>query len=221
MTRISASAPRLLVTGFGPFPGASHNPTAELMDWLAGQPQGPAQPLAEIATAVFPTEWRALADTHGRLMAQHEPDIAIHFGLRASGEVFHIEQRAQNWKSGEPDATGERPSSLPVRTGKPRLLHTPYPVGHLVENLNRQGLPAQLSVDAGAYLCNMAYYLSLDSLGETGNPRSALFVHVPPIEASSDASTTAFSRSQLRNCALAVIDHALGELRAVETRETA
>ena len=221
MMREAPSAPRILVTGFGPFPGADQNPSAELIEWLGSQRLGARHRPVEIATAIIPTEWSVLPEMHAQLMADHRPDVAIHFGLRTGGEAFHIEQRAQNWKSGEPDATGKRLSPSPVLAAKPRLLHTPYPVERLVDHLKRQGLPAQLSVDAGPYLCNMAFYLSLDGMGNTGNPRSALFVHVPPIEASSDeAATTAFSQSQLRQCAQAVIDHGLGEVRGVAIPET-
>ena len=221
MTREAACPPRLLVTGFGPFPGANHNPTAELMDWLASQAPGSTCPPAEISTAIIPTEWSVLPEMHAQLMVDHQPDVAIHFGLQTRGKAFHIEQRAQNWKSGEPDATGKRLSPSPVLTAKPRLLHTPYPVARLVDQLRRQGLPARLSVDAGPYLCNMAFYLSLDGVGGTGNPRSALFVHVPPIAASSgNAGRSAFSRSQLRRCAQAVIDHALREVRGVAIPES-
>jgi len=219
--REAPSAPRILVTGFGPFPGAGQNPTAELIEWLGSQRLGARHPPAEIATAIIPTEWSVLPEMHARLMADHQPDVAIHFGLRVSSEAFHIEQRAQNWKSGEPDATGERLSPSPVLTAKPRLLHTPYPVERLVDHLKRQGLPARLSVDAGPYICNMAYYLSLDGMGDAGNPGSALFVHIPPIANSGgNADGTGFSQAQLRRCARAVIDHALGEVRGVLIPET-
>jgi pyrrolidone-carboxylate peptidase len=90
-----------------------------------------------------------------------------------------------------------------------------------VDHLKRQGLPARLSVDAGPYICNMAFYLSLDGMGGTGNPRSALFVHVPPITNSgSNADGTGLSQAHLRRCAQAVIDHALAEVRGVAIPET-
>jgi len=221
MMREALSAPRILVTGFGPFPGADQNPTAELIEWLGSQRLGARQQPAEIATAIIPTEWDVLPEMHAQMMADHKPDVAIHFGLRTGGEAIHIEQRAQNWKSGEPDAAGERLSPSPVLTDKPRLLHTPYPVARLVDHLKRQGLPAQLSVDAGPYICNMTFYLSLDAMGDRGNPRSALFVHVPPITNSgSNADGTGFSQAQLRRCARAVIDHALGEVRGIAIPDT-
>jgi pyroglutamyl-peptidase len=222
MTREAACPPRLLVTGFGPFPGANHNPTAELMDWLASQALGPTCPPAEIATAIFPSQWRTLADMHARLMARHEPDIAIHFGLHGRARAFHIEQCARNWKTAKPDATGQRTRSSPILSDKPRLLRAPHPAERLAVHLKRHGLPARPSNDAGGYLCNMVFYLSLARAHSTGSPRSTLFIHVPPIAASSgNAGRSARSRSQLRRCAMAVIAQALREFRAVAPRQAA
>ena len=218
--------PRLLVTGFGPFPNAAQNPTAELIDWLAGPSANLNRLEADIATAVFPTEWEELAGVHDRLMAEHEPDIAIHFGLHGRARAFHIEQFARNRKCARADARGRRSTPSPVLTGQPLLLRTPYPAERLVVHLQRRQLPARLSSDAGLYLCNMAYYLSLARVRDEIAPATALFIHVPPGTAgaasdSASQSASAQSRLRLRRCALAVIEHAVSELRSPAARQSA
>ena len=58
--------PRVLVTGFGPFPGIAENPSAWLAETLAAEP-----PMldAELHTRVLPTAWQA-AELMPRLYAQ-------------------------------------------------------------------------------------------------------------------------------------------------------
>ena len=209
-----ARPPRLLVTGFGPFPSAPQNPTAELIEWLGGSSANLSRLEADIVTAVFPTEWNALIGLHNRLIEEHQPDIAIHFGVHGRANGFHVEQLARNWRCARADASGERSAPSPVLAGQPLQLRTPYPADRLAVHLRRRRLPASLSSDAGLYLCNMAYYLSLARCHGDGQLASALFVHVPPVSArGTSKSAEARAKSQLRRCALAVIDHAVSELR--------
>ena len=55
---------RVLLTGFGPFPGAAINPSAWLAETLPGHVRGLD---CDLHAKVLPTEWAAIADLTPRL----------------------------------------------------------------------------------------------------------------------------------------------------------
>src|SRR5690554_802095 len=72
--------PRLLVTGFGAFPGAPENPTEALVRALAEEP--PARfGAGALRAAVLPTDYRRSWPALRRLYGAFAPDLVVHFGL--------------------------------------------------------------------------------------------------------------------------------------------
>ena len=49
-----------------------------------------------------------------------------------------------------------------------------------------EGLPVEISLSAGAYLCNAAFYLARHALEERGTPCG--FLHLPPIYANNNVT---------------------------------
>src|SRR5687767_3213456 len=80
LSRAAGVGPKLLVTGFGPFPGAPENPTDPLVRALA---QAPAERFRATAfrAVVLPTEYRRSWSILSRLYAGYAPDVVVHFGL--------------------------------------------------------------------------------------------------------------------------------------------
>lgn len=170
--------PRLLVTGFGPFPGAPENPTGPLVTALGDEPPE-AFGASALRVAVLKTEYRASWATLRRLYASFAPDVVVHFGLAARSESIRIECLALNGLDPtKPDAIGNAPSSV-VRAGAETLLST-FPVNAIERTLKRAGLPVTLSNDAGKYVCNATLYRSLHA-APAG--RSVGLIHVPLIGA--------------------------------------
>ena len=86
-----SDGPRLLVTGFGPYPGAPKNPTDMLVAAIAGE--GPsAFGAGALKAAVLPTDYRRSWTMLRRLYAAFEPDVVVHFGLSLRCEAIHVEQ---------------------------------------------------------------------------------------------------------------------------------
>jgi pyroglutamyl-peptidase len=168
--------PRVLVTGFGPFPGVAENPSAWLAETLAAQPPNLD---AEFHALVVPTAWRA-AELMPQLYESLQPHVMIHFGVNQRAKSFRIERFAHNRAALRRDADGALPSRLVIKPEGPARFDIGLPAADLAAHLDTCGLPAVASRSAGSYLCNYLYYHSLDWAGWQSNPRLALFVHVPP-----------------------------------------
>lgn len=167
--------PRVLITGFSPFPGASENPSA----WLAERLEAQALDRdAELHALVLPTEWQSAA-LLPNLYASLQPHVMIHFGLSQLAKSLRIERFAHNRTARRVDACGALPASPAISPGKPDRLDTAVPAPALAAQLRRSGFAAITSHSAGRYLCNFLYYHSLD--WACGNGCLALFVHIPPV----------------------------------------
>ena len=172
---------RVLLIGFGPFPGAPFNPSAALIKALARR-RRPA--FAEIIRTphVFDTAYAAVDRDLPRLFAD-APDIVLMFGLAARRRHLCIETRARNAVSVLlPDASGHRPHRGVIAPGGPATIRGVAPFARLLGAVRGGAVSARLSRDAGRYLCNYAYWRAL----ERSQRRRPLvqFVHIPPIRIS-------------------------------------
>jgi pyroglutamyl-peptidase len=173
-----SAKPTLLLTGFGPFPRVSINATSVLVPKLAREAARRFAGL-EVLSAIVPTEWTVGTDAIARLYREHRPSVAIHFGVSSRASGFAIETRAQNRCIASPDAAGQLPAASCISASGPEFLPVNLPAAATVQRLRRSGLPAQLSRDAGGYLCNAALYTALTFAHAHGRPSRIGFVHVP------------------------------------------
>jgi pyroglutamyl-peptidase len=167
----------ILITGFGPFPGAPFNPTTPLVKRLA-KLRRPALADVEIVPHIFAASYAAVDRELPRMIARHRPDALLMFGL-APARWLRIETRARNTLALLPDAGGATPRSRAIATGEPASLAMPAPARRLLGAVHATRLPAALSRDAGRYLCN--YLCWQAALTARKGPRIAAFVHVPNI----------------------------------------
>jgi pyroglutamyl-peptidase len=166
---------KLLVTGFGPFPGAPENPTEALVDALAGE--RPALGASDLKVVVLPTEYRRSWSRLRRLYATFEPDKVVHFGLSGSAKVIHVETTGVNIiDPTKPDASGTAPPMGRARRGGCEKFRATLPTEVIVAALRREGIAALLSDDAGTYVCNATLYRSLHA---APRGRRVGFIHVP------------------------------------------
>jgi pyroglutamyl-peptidase len=169
---------RLLVTGFGPFPGCAHNPTSWLMSELANAP--PALPYGmALETAILPTEWdRAWLSLAARL-ARLQPCAVIAFGVSARARGFCLERFAYNEACEHEDAAGNRHGAGALSQEGPAWRAASLPVDDLVGVMRAGGLRAEVSTDPGRYICNAVLYRLLGWAEQCPWPVRAGFVHVP------------------------------------------
>ena len=171
------SRPRILLTGFGPFPGVPRNVSASVATEtarLARQRHGGI----EVLTAELPTEWRAGTRLLDLVLADVQPVLSLHFGVsrRATGLV--IETRARNVAEAL-DASGCAPGEACLDPAGPEQRAVTIPTGRVVARLGATRVPALLSSDAGRYLCNAVLYRALGFHADGGGGGRAGFVHLP------------------------------------------
>jgi pyroglutamyl-peptidase len=164
--------PRILITGFGPFPGAPSNPTMAVVRHLQ-RLRHPRFQGVERLCHVLPTRW-VMLEHFGAMIRQTTPDAVLMFGL--AGRRWHItpELRAVNHASLlRLDAAGQRPKKRQLEKSNAGFRRSSIDPVRMVAALRANALPAKVSYDAGDYLCNALLWTALES----GVP--AIFVHIP------------------------------------------
>jgi pyroglutamyl-peptidase len=168
----------ILITGFGPFPGAPFNPTEPLAQELARR-RHPAFANVRRVSHVFRVSYEAVDRDLPALLASERPDALIMFGLAARTKHVRIETRARNALTRTvPDAGGHLPLSGTILAGGPAALPLRAPAQRLLMAARSTGLPVALSRDAGHYLCNYLCWRAAEAACN-GAPRVASFIHVP------------------------------------------
>ena len=171
----------VVLTGFGPFPGAPYNPTGPLVTELARI----AHPGVRRKAHVFRTSYAAVDRELPALLARERPDVLIMFGLAARTRYLRIETVARNVLSMVvPDATGVLPQAETIALSGGASVPLPVPAKRLVTAARAVGVPALLSRDAGSYLCNYLCWRACEAAHKPGSPRLAAFVHVPLVACS-------------------------------------
>lgn len=173
---------RVLLTGFGPFPGVAQNPSGWLAKTLAARTASAGD---ELHGHVLPTEWDAVTALTPLLYAELQPHVMIHFGVGPRAKTLRIEHSAHNRTARRADARGALPNVSTVSPNGQHRLDTGLPVNALAAYLRARGHAANASRSCGRYLCNFLYYRSLEwTLRHGGH---ALFVHVPMTQAQDGA----------------------------------
>ncbi len=169
-------APRVLVTGFRPFPGAPTNPSEELVRALRVGELSRRHGI-ELVTQILPVEYAAVAEALPRLWRDLQPAAVLHVGLHGRARIPRVELRGKNHMSPvAPDAAGQLPRRPAIEPGGPAIRASSLPAPRIVAAIHARGARARTSHDAGGYLCNFATYLSLGLA-----PKGAIagFLHVP------------------------------------------
>jgi pyroglutamyl-peptidase len=169
---------RILLTGFGPFPGAPFNPTEPLVARLV-RLRRPAFSDVELSGHIFPVTYTAVDRQLPKLLAEHRPQALLMFGLASRTPHVRIETRARNavttlW----PDAGHARARKGSIDGGADALMFGPH-TAKLLGAAVRTGVDARASRDAGSYLCNYLSWRAIEATGGNHGPHLAAFIHVP------------------------------------------
>jgi pyroglutamyl-peptidase len=171
---------RILVTGFGPFPGSPFNPTMPLVKRLM-QLRRPALDGVAKHGHIFDVTYQAVDREVPELIAQLRPDALLMFGLAARTAHLRIETRARNTVSTRlPDARGQLARSASIVRAADAMPFGPH-TARLLQAARATGIDARASRDAGAYLCNYLSWRAIEATQQPGGPALASFVHVPLI----------------------------------------
>ena len=168
----------VLLTGFGPFPSVPANATSLLVPRIADAARV-AYPGIAFEVRTLPTEWAAGLAHLDDLYDSLAPTVALHFGVSSRARGFEVEARGINRCAFVPDAAGFFPDMPTLSEDGADHLASTVPVSAIVARLRNRGLPAFVSRDAGAYLCNAALYSALDKARRNARDDRIGFVHIP------------------------------------------
>lgn len=168
--------PRLLLTGYGPFPGAPVNPTGRIVRAIVSSRSGDRLGL-DVVPHVFATTWAALNGIEA-LIDQVAPDVCLHLGLAGRAREIRVETSAKNFAAPYfADAEGRSPAVGAIDGEGPPRRPATLPIDTIRDRIVALGLPTRLSTDAGRYLCNATLYRSAAHCAKRGIP--AGFLHLP------------------------------------------
>src|SRR4051794_17090173 len=139
----------ILLTGFGPFPGAPSNPTGPLVQQLA-RLRRPGLSEVRLLPHVFQTSYRAVDHDLPPLLADIKPDAVLMFGLSGKASCLRVETRARNAVSAlVRDVEGQQPFSTRILPGGPDALLFDVLAVRLVLAARKARVQAVSSRDAG------------------------------------------------------------------------
>ena len=167
---------KLLVTGFGPFPGVRHNPSGQIALAIGRSARLKRQGVRIAAHELIVT-YAALPDLV-ELIDREKPDAILMFGIAARTKQPRLERRRENrTRPLSVDASGTRPKSRKLDETAPLIRNVRVALEPLRLAIQRQGFKPTLSNNAGAYLCNAVLFTAL---GEKPDA-PCIFVHVPKL----------------------------------------
>ena len=165
---------RILLTGFEPFGGRTRNPSDEIARAL----DGATVHGVTIVARVLPVDTQVAPGQLSAAIAAVQPGAVVCLGEATNRQRISIERLAVNLLDFRiPDNAGQRVVDRPIDPSGPAAVFATLPVRELHDALAAAGAPVELSLSAGAYLCNQVMYHVLRELEGTGIP--AGFVHLP------------------------------------------
>ena len=167
------------LTGFGPFPGVPRNASADLVERLASR----RERKVGVHTAVLPVAFEEVAlalERHFEGLAP-APIALVATGVHR-GDSLRIESRAGRVATSfKPDAEGRVGQGHDPNPAWEAELYSGLDLDEIARVLgDGPGPEVTRSDDAGGYLCERVYYLTLRKARALGVP--ALFVHIPGVE---------------------------------------
>jgi pyroglutamyl-peptidase len=160
---------KVLLTGFEPFGTASSNPSGEIVKQISGD---------NIVTAILPVAYAQSAERLLALIAEHNPDVVISLGQAEGRTQITPEKVAINLDDARlADNEGVMRNDVKILQDGPDAYFSTLPLKEIVEAIKTTGVPAAVSLSAGAFLCNHIFYIAQNKF--VGTSVRSGFVHVP------------------------------------------
>lgn len=169
---------KFLLTGFEAFDQSTINPSAEIVKAITVDPQYATfvQPL------ILPVDTKSAPPALLQSVEFHQPDVILCLGEAAHRPVVSIERVALNLLDFRiPDNNGVIFQDEPIIPHGPAAYFSTIPVRQILHNLLQAGIPAELSLSAGSYLCNQILYTVLHQIAVKQSKQTAGFIHVPSL----------------------------------------
>jgi len=165
---------RVLISGFEPFGGSNLNSSQLVVEAISKE----SFTGLELFTVILPVEFGKAADVLLSKVKEIDPEIIITFGQAEGRKALTPEKIAINLDSARiPDNAGElRVNKVIIEKGADGYFST-LPIEKMVKAVKECGLESEVSLSAGAFLCNHIFYHLQHKLLESGVKSG--FVHLP------------------------------------------
>lgn len=185
------SRKKLLITGFDPFGGETVNTSWESVRRLPDQIGDYDLYKLQIPTVFGLGASRVLEEA-----AKIRPDAILSVGQAGKRAVITPELVAVNLREARiPDNHGAQPVNTPVVPDGPAAYFATTPVREMVTAIREAGIQAELSLGAGAFVCNDVFY-SLSHHFRSSNTLVG-FIHVPVLPVQTDNSRPGMELEQI------------------------
>ena len=166
----------IYLTGFEPFGDHVINPS-----WEAVKTFSLDDSQVQLHKEQLPVDYRALREILPARLNELNPDVILHLGVMSSKGFLRLERSAHNRIGETPDNAGFRPDPPLIRSNGPAVQRARFPLEDTLHAWRERGFEASLSDDAGSYLCNFSFYLSLDWARDKN--AQVVFLHIPVLDA--------------------------------------
>ena len=194
----------LLVTGFEAFGGEDLNPTGLLIRALAEQ----SALKTLIHPLILPVAYGEAFSRLEELWSTGKFSGVLMFGQAGGRARISLERVALNWvESLSADANGLKPAPGKLDAEGAGGLFSPLPLGDWRDRLEMAGIPCEVSLSAGGFVCNDLYYRMARKLEPAKAP--CLFVHTPYLPEQNHPEQPSMSLMKINLAARVLIEEML------------
>ncbi|GAC1534574.1 MAG: pyroglutamyl-peptidase I [Herpetosiphon sp.] len=192
---------KLLLTGFEPFDGRDTNSSERAVHALKEQRWNGV----DVHPVILPVDSELGPATLLEAFERVRPQMVLCLGEAKGRMRVSVERVAVNLLDyGIADNSGKQLQDIPIVANAPVAYFSTLPVREMVATLVEANVPAELSLSAGAFLCNQVSYVLLHYLAQTGQQCPAGFIHLPLL-----SSQAAREQKPVPSLSLDVIRHGL------------
>jgi pyroglutamyl-peptidase len=177
MTR---AEPTLLLTGFEPFGGELDNPAMALLPHFSQRRIGGHR----VETELLPVSFAGALAGLETALQRASPKLVLGIGQAGGRARLSLERVALNLIDARiPDNAGAQPFDVPVIPAAPLAYLSTLPLKAMLAALHAQGIPAELSLSAGSFVCNAVFFALCHHARGLAPPPRVGFLHVPYLPA--------------------------------------
>ena len=166
---------KILLTAFTPFDGESINPALEAMKLLPDKIGN-----LEVLKLEVPTVFGKSANLVLETIEQERPDFVLSIGQAGGRAEITPERIAINIDDARiPDNEGNQPVDQPIYLDGENAYFVKLPVKAMVQNVQKNNIPASVSYTAGTFVCNHVLYGVLYLIEKKYKGKKSGFIHIP------------------------------------------
>ena len=166
---------KILVTGFDPFGGEPINPAIESVKRLPDNIEG-----AEIIKLEIPTVRKKSLEKIEKAINEHNPDVILSIGQAGGRFDISIERVGINLDDFRiPDNEGNQIIDEPIFPDGENSYFVKLPVKAMVQNVQKNNIPASVSYTAGTFVCNHVLYGVMYLIEKKYKGKKSGFIHIP------------------------------------------